>query len=369
MAKNYSQLRAMLAITKGSLKAVFRSPSAVIFSFVFPLIFILVFGFIGSGNRLSVRVAFDPQSDTANVLYQRLRSIQGFNIIRKDTTELRQDLEKGRISAIIAMNRLDTTDSSGYNIILKTSEAVNQQNIVVLRSILEGQIKGVNEDMFPKGPTIATISNDVVRIAGRTYRTIDFILPGQLGFSLLTAGVFGVAFIFFSLRQTLVLKSFYATPIRRSFIVLGEAVSRVLFGLITAVVILLIGHYAFNFTLVYGWLTFFELMVLSLIGLTVFMGFGFVVSGLARNLSAIPPFANLITLPQFLLGGTFFSTEAFPSWLRSIADVLPLKHLNDAMRNVAFEGAHLGDCMKQIGVLSIWGVIVYVIAIKVFRWE
>jgi len=41
MPQPYSQLRAMMAITKASLKGVFRSPSAVIFSFVFPLIFIL----------------------------------------------------------------------------------------------------------------------------------------------------------------------------------------------------------------------------------------------------------------------------------------------------------------------------------------
>lgn len=364
----------MLAITRGSLKAVFRSPSAVIFSFVFPLIFILVFGFIGSGGRVSVRVAFDPRSDTSNMVYQVLKSIPGFNIVRNNETETKNDLEKGRISAIINIVKTNTTDSVAvtsppYTIDLVTSEAVNPQNIVVVRSILEGVIKGINEKQFPNTPTVARINNEIKNIPGRIYRTIDFILPGQLGFSLLTAGVFGVAFIFFNLRQTLVLKRFFATPIRRSYIVLGEAISRVLFGLITAVVILFIGHYAFKFTLVHGWLTMAEMLVLSLVGLLVFMGFGFVVSGLAKNESVIPPFANLITLPQFLLGGTFFSTEAFPPWLRSFADILPLKHLNDAMRNVAFEGAHLNDCLKQLGILGLWGAAVYILAIKVFRWE
>ena len=43
---SYSQLKAMLAITKASLRSTFRSPSAVIFSIAFPLIFILVFGII-----------------------------------------------------------------------------------------------------------------------------------------------------------------------------------------------------------------------------------------------------------------------------------------------------------------------------------
>src|SRR5688500_17833355 len=317
MDKPYSQLKAMLAITRGSLKAVFRSPSAVIFSFVFPLIFILVFGFIGSGGRVSVRVAFDSRSDTMNAVYQNLKIIPGFNIVRKSRQETGADLEKGRISALIHIKK--TNDSNGrpaapYTIELITSEAVNPQNIVVVRSILEGVIKGINEKEFPPTPTIATINNEIKRIPGRIYRTIDFILPGQLGFSLLTAGVFGVAFIFFNLRQTLVLKRFFATPIRRSYIVLGEGISRVLFGLITAVVILVIGHFAFKFTLVHGWLTMAELLVLSLVGLIVFMGFGFVVSGMAKNEAVIPPFANLITLPQFLLGGTFFTTEAFPPW-------------------------------------------------------
>ena len=118
-----------------------------------------------------------------------------------------------------------------------------------------------------------------------------------------------------------------------------------------------------------GGLHFFELLVLSFLGLVVFMGFGFIVSGLAKNESVIPPFANLITLPQFLIGGTFFSTDVFPKWLKTVADIMPLKHLNDAMRNVAFEGAHLNNCLKQIGILTLWGVVVYIIAIKVFRWE
>ncbi len=357
----------MLAITRGSLRAVFRSPSAVVFSFVFPLIFILVFGFIGSGGRLAVRVAFDPVSDTANPVFRQFQSIPGIIVIDKDYKEEVSDLEKGRISAIINIVKQD--DSQPLNIKLTSSDAVSSQNISVLRSIIDGVIKGINKNRFPAAPTVAVMKDEVINIPGRKYRTIDFILPGQLGFSLLSAGVFGVAFIFFNLRQTLVLKRFYATPIRRPYIVLGEALSRVLFGIITAVMILVVGHFAFSFTLVNGFVTFLEMLALSFLGLIVFMGFGFIVSGMARNENAIPPFANLITLPQFLIGGTFFSTDVFPSWLKSFADILPLKHLNDAMRNVAFEGAHLQDCLKQIGILVLWGVAVYIIAIRVFRWE
>lgn len=358
----------MMAITRASLRAIFRSPSAVIFSFAFPLIFILVFGFIGGGARVSVRVAFDKQTDTTTEMYHAIRTLSGLNVITGSEKKLKDDLAKGRLHAIIKVKQ-DPGHNPEYLIDLISSEAVNPSNLQVLRSMLEGLITIMNKRSYPDLPTLAVVNNDIEKVPGRVYRTIDFILPGQLGFSLLSAGVFGVAFIFFSLRQTLVLKRFFATPIKRSYIVFGEALSRVIFQMTTAIVILLIGHFAFNFTLVNGFITFIELLLLSFIGLAVFMGFGFVVSGLAKNESSIPPFANLFTLPQFLLAGTFFPIDNFPGWLRPICNVLPLTHLNDAMRNVAFEGARLADCGQQLAILFAWGVVAYAIAIKVFKWE
>ncbi|RYG05267.1 MAG: ABC transporter permease, partial [Chitinophagaceae bacterium] len=296
MPAEYNQFRAMMAITRASLRAIFRSPSAVIFSFAFPFVFILVFGFLGSSGRLSMRVAFDANSDTSNILYPVLRGMSGLNVISKPANELKEDLEKGRLAAIINIQKPDS--AAGYVVRLSSSDATNPQNIQVLRSMLDGIIKGINEKVYTKSPTYATVSSQVEKVPGRIYRTIDFILPGQLGFSLLSSGVFGVAFIFFNLRQTLVLKRFFATPIKRGYIVFGEAFSRVIFQLITAIVILLLGHFVFNFTLVHGLVTFVELLVLSFVGLVVFMGFGFIVSGIAKNESTIPPLANIFTLPQ-----------------------------------------------------------------------
>lgn len=368
MLKSYSQLKATLAIARASLIAIFRSPSAVVFSFAFPLIFILVFGFFSGGGQVSLRAAFAPGTDTSYYLYKVIQTIPGIRIVEKPEIEIREDLEKGRLTAIISLEK-NQGESPAYTINLKSSEAVSPQNLQVLRSILESVIKDLDHQKYPDAPTYARIDNKVEKIPGRTYRPIDFILPGQLGFSLLSAGVFGVAFLFFSLRQTLVLKRFFATPVTRTFIVLGEGLSRVTFQMITAVVILVVGYFFFHFTLIYGWLTFFELLVLSFLGLVVFMSFGFIVSGIAKHESTIPPLANIVTLPQFLLAGTFFPIDNFPNWLQPFCNLLPLTHLNDAMRNVAFEGMHLYDCGKQLGILGLWAVIGYVAAVKVFKWE
>ncbi len=368
MRKNYNQTRAMLSITKASLSAIFRSPSAVVFSFAFPLIFILIFGFIGGGGRVSFKICIDKNSDTLNPVYSALKSVSGITIVPNNEKGIKEDLEKGRLTAILNIHR-DSSSNAPYIIDIKSSESVSPQNLQVLQSILNSIISSINKRVYPQAPTYAVINQNIQKIPGRTYRTIDFILPGQLGFSLLSAGVFGVAFLFFNLRQQLVLKRFFATPIKRSYIVLGEALSRVIFQMITGIVIIGIGHFFFNYTLVNGFATFIEIMFLSFIALLVFMGFGFVVSGTAKNESSIPPFANLFTLPQFLLAGTFFSIEAFPAWLQPICKVLPLTHFNNAMRKIAFEGAHLSDCLPELGILLLWGIAIYALAIKVFKWE
>ncbi len=366
--KPYSQLKAMLAITKASLRAIFRSPSAVIFGFAFPLIFILVFGFIGGGG-ITIRVALKNAADTNNILVKNgLMKNPSIKLITNLTEEKAQkEVGKGNIAALL---QIDSVPANGnYQYIFKTTtSSASMDRFPILRSQLSEIIRQADERAFPNRPTIAKIEMQQ-NIPGREYKTIDFILPGQLGFSLLSAGVFGVAFMFFSLRNTLVLKRFFATPINRGYIVLGEGLSRVLFQLLTAIVIISLGYFLFGFTLVHGITTFLEMLVLSFIGLLVFMGFGFIVSGLAKNESTIPPLANLITLPQFLLAGTFFSIDAFPKWLQGIARVLPLTHLNIAMRSVAFEGANLWDVKTEIGILILWGIVAYAVAIKTFKWE
>lgn len=366
----YSQFKAMWAITIASLRAIRRSPSAIVFSFVFPFIFIVVFGFIGNSGRMEVyNLALEKGSDTANYLYRSLSESGSIRFKKFESEEvMNRALQKGQLAGVVGIKNAD--GNKAVSIRLRSATSSNNQWPQV-RSIIQSKIAELNNSLYTDLPTYATLQFDAVKDVAeiRRYKTIDFILPGQLGFSLMSAAVFGVAFMFFNLRSTMVLKRFFATPISRPFIILGEGLSRVIFQMITAVVIILAGYYLFGFTLVNGWITFLEMLVVSFIGLMVFMGFGFAISGLAKSDSSIPPLANLITLPQFLLGGTFFSIEVFPEWLQPLSRALPLTHLNTALRKIAFEGSHLWEIKFELGVLLLWGILAYALAVKVFKWE
>ena len=372
----YSNTRATLAIAKASFRSILRSPSAVVFSLVFPLIFIVVFANIG-GSGVTVDVGVAKTCDTTNPVYQILKRNQLLNLIRNQSAdEMSKNLSKGSIDAILDIRKNVTSDWTISPMpspaIIKPPFSINVQYTkasskgAILKSALNNILYQLGTAMN-KGPQFAEVNETTIQ--GREYRYIDFILPGMLGFSLLSSGVFGTAFVFLSLRLTLVIKRFFATPVKRYSIVLGEALARIVFALLGALFIITIGHYVFHFTLIHGFATVVNMLILSAIGLIIFMGFGFTISGVAKNESSVPPFSNIITLPQFLLSGTFFSTAAFPGWLQSISRVLPLTHLNEAMRKVAFEGASLADVSHQLLILGIWFIGVYVVAVKTFKWE
>src|SRR6185437_3660497 len=351
--KKYSQVQAMLAISKASLRAIFRSPSSVVFGFAFPLIFILVFAFMGNnGGFTTYKIAVDNKADTTNELYKALENTRGVSIIRySDKSILEKDLQTGKLAGIINIQK-NPKGTPPYIFTIKSTTASNDKWPQFI-TLVESVINKVSNKIYPGRLVYADFDFNFPRDIAviRKYKTIDFILPGQLGFALLSSGVFGIAFMFFSLRNTLVLKRFFATPISRTYIILGEMFSRVLFQMLTAVVIILAGYYFFGFTLIHGFETFIELLILSFIGLVVFMGMGFIISGIAKSDSTIPPLANIITLPQFLIGGTFFPVDVFPKWLQWIAEAMPLTHLNNALRDVSFEGYNLWDERWEIGIL------------------
>ncbi len=384
MNENYSQLAALKALTKGSFKALLKSPSSVFFSIAFPLLFIVAFG-VMSDSGVKVSFAFDQKSDTSNAIYQALKNVPIVKIVDySDTAILNEKFKKGNIAAIINIQKkikpVNTNETNNSRSTQAGYEATEQLVINYKTSIASGNDKEIgkqvlisvinelNKNIYPKNQTIASIQ-EPPPVEGRPYRYLDFFLPGMLGFSMLSAGIFGTAFIFFNLRQTLVLKRFFATPVKRIYIIIAEGSSRLILQIIASAIIILVGYFAFDFTLVNGFTTFLNMMFLTIFGLIIFLGMGFVISSIAKSEALIPPLANMITMPQLLLSGVFLSTSNFPDWLQPICNALPLTQLNNALRDVAFQGKSLLEVWQPILILSIWGILVYALAVKVFRWE
>ncbi len=367
MQQNYSQLRALLAITKASLIATVKHPQSVFFSLFFPVVLIVIFGSLSGRGTASVSVAFEQGADSSHALYRKLANHPLLRFSTATAADVEDQLKKGRLAAVISIRKpKDAQSNALYDIHLRSSTA-SQKDVPLLQSILRDFIHQEEKKVYAGRETLALISAET--IAGRRYKTIDFMLPGMIGFSLIGAAIFGVAFAFYSFRETLVLKRLYSTPISRMNIILGESLSRVLFQLSTVVALIAFGYFVYDFTLADGWLTVLNLLIISFVGLVVFLGFGFFISGISRTQTLIPIYANIFMFPQYFLSGTFFPKTSLPESVQAVVDFLPLTAVNDAMRNIAFEGAGLLSCSYQLIILGAWAVVVYLLATRFFKWE
>jgi ABC-type multidrug transport system permease subunit len=127
----------------------------------------------------------------------------------------------------------------------------------------------------------------------------------------------------------------------------------------------------------FGWLVFGVAMrgswpafvLVSLAGGLAFSAMGLLVASRARTSEAVSGLMNLVMMPMWLLSGSFFSSERFPTLLQPFIRALPLTAANDAFRALMNEGASLAGVLPQLAVLAAWGVVSFGLALAWFRWE
>ncbi|MFZ9694401.1 MAG: ABC transporter permease [Chitinophagaceae bacterium] len=368
-SNGYSQMRALGAIIKASFRAILSNPSAIVFSLGFPIIFVLIFSAFGNNNGATYKITIHPLSDTLNIFYQSLQQDPSVKIVRyPDSTVMQKELLEGKLTGTVLIKKTKDSSLVTYLSVQFFSTTASAMTTGPFLRILDYVRLKTLQETVDLGASAIKMEPPLITEV-RPYRPIDFVLPGQLGFSILFSTLFGIAFTFYGLREQLVLKRFFATPVRRIHILVGIGLSRISFQLLTVLVLLLFGYWVLDFTLQNGVYTVLSILSVTILMLFLLMGVALVISSVAKTDSNIPLLINLFGLPQLLLSGTFFSVDVFPAWMQSFCEVLPLKQFNDAIRIISFEGHSFFDTGKEVLILSIWIVVVYWLAAKVLRWE
>lgn len=363
--KKPSQLRAFLSMTYYSLRAQTRNPATFAFSFLFPIVFISIFGLIGNTPQ-KLTIGVPNTQNMTNSIVQTIKK-QSFVTLKKDTqSTLTTQLKQGKIDAIMSVEEKKVGTPPSYRVDVLTSSA-NPQTAASATSFIAGIVDKTNLSIA--GVTNPPVTLSQHEISGRQSRYIDFVLPGMIGFSLLSTAIFSVVFGFIFLKKELIFKRMFATPTTSLTILLSQGMSRLIVALAQTILILVIGVFAFKFYLPHGWITFVDLLLLSAIGLLAFMGFGLLIAGFAHDENGASPLANIVTLPQFLLSGVFFPIDSLPKWVQPVANNLPLSYFNLAIRKVTTEGGTLSDTIPLMFGLIVWGIVMYLLAARTFKWE
>ncbi len=197
-------------------------------------------------------------------------------------------------------------------------------------------------------------------------RYIDFLVPGLIGLNLLSTGMWGIAFPIANWRQNKLLRRMIATPMKRSDFLLALMLARLVWLVLEVAAILGFGALAFG-TIVRGsWPAFVLVTVATTLS---FSAMGLLVAVRARTIEAVSGLMNVVSLPMWLLSGSFFSAERFPAVMQPLVQALPLTAANTALRAIMNEGAGLAAVTPQLALLAVWGALSFFAALRWFRWE
>lgn len=201
-------------------------------------------------------------------------------------------------------------------------------------------------------------------IAAVSTRYIDFLVPGILGFSVMTSGVISVASRMVSYREKRILKRLQATPLRTWEFVLANVISQMVVVaaqiavLLTAAVVLFGVHIAGSVGTV---------ALLALVGSVAFLTIGFAVSGLAATEEAASAIGNVVTMPMMFLSGVYFPLSGAPAWLKPVINVLPLTYLVNGLRDVMEKGIST-NVGPDLAVLVVTAILGFGLSARTFRW-
>ncbi len=333
-------MRRVYTIIKGHVKTWFRSKSTIFWTIAFPLLLIVLFGAIFGGGTTKFDLYVQNQDLVANTptpashgFMTALDNTTAFNI-RTVPAELANPLSYVRDDAQLH-NRGQRLliIPAGFQANLNTGQALIQlymDQSDQASTSLSGIIYAVANTFAThyKGLTV-NIGVDQVPIVARNVRYIDFFIPGVIGMTLLTSGVFGAVNTNGRYRELKIIKKLATTPLSKIEWILGMIGHQMFLSAISVAVILLFGRVFFNVTATIDIYTVAIVVAASLL----FPGIGMVLANFVKDADGAEAAANAITFPMMFLAGTFWPRETMPDILKVVSNYLPLTYVNDGLRD------------------------------------
>ena len=197
-------------------------------------------------------------------------------------------------------------------------------------------------------------------------RGSNFLEAGMIGYGAISIAFAGLAIVLVIRRESGILKRLRATPLPAPAYVAALLSAFLAAFAVEVVGLILLGRLLFGIGVPdrIG-----SLVLALLLGAISFCGLGIGVTALMRSAEGASAVVNAIYLPMSFIAGAFFSPHHFPSFLRGIADVLPLTYFLRLVRNVMLHGHDIWSQGTNVAVLAAWGIAGVIVALRAFRWE
>ena len=315
-------MSAWRALLQAEAKVFLRDKASLIFTLLFPLLFIIIFGSLmtdfGGSDDTSVGLVSLAGSDPAPVI-ETLESLgAGQNTMVKDQLALETAIENRQVDLGILW------DSSRLTFLYNAHRT--QENFA-----FEALARGVASriDLTSQGvePSLAVTSHVV---GGRPDAGwFALVVPGILAFSILSAGLFAIAGHLTSMKERRLLARYLVTPMRPTALLGAIATVRLVVVFVSTLITLGVAMGMFRIDYTIDWPRYVLFVIASTFGT---MGLGTGIALVVRRASSASNLVSGLSISMMFVSGIYFPIEIMPSFLRAISMATPLRHMADALR-------------------------------------
>ncbi len=322
-----------MAIIEREMRKFFRSPALMMVSMIFPLVQLIVLGNAFGGKIRDAKMGIVDEDHGT----QAVRIKEAFDAVRANAgtfvavpydneVQAREDVRNGKIQGAViipAQYSKMVYEKNHPRIALIVDNSDN-----VMSAALEDKLTGVTDalnqpDVSPR--LLQQTALDVVEL----YPYIEYmkyLLPGSIALAMFVSAMIGGGMLYIDDKARGVHEGYLVTPITKSELVFGLNGAGAIKGVLTGVVITIIGSLLAGVGSIFNPLTILGLLGMILATATAFNCMMFLM--MVRVEDPLVPRATfgILNTLLFFPSGSIYPVQAFPAWLRAIAYVDPFTY-------------------------------------------
>jgi len=365
------------AIFKKEILHIKRDSAVLSFAIVFPIMELLLLGYILDVNIRNINVVVYDMSNTqeSRTLLNKISSTGTFQIVKVvgSDEELYKSITKGQAKVAIKIpvdyskTLLEKTTSSimvlidGSNAVI-TSESINSLNGLTLKESMANLLE-IDELRENKKYIPLTIESNV--LFNPNIRSANFFLPGLIVWELPMVTVILISLSFVAEKEKGTFDQLAVTPLHPLGYVIGKAIPYILLALLLIIEICLVTKYVFDVSINGSVIL---LLLLSLPCIITNIGISICVSaGANTQIDAIQVGTILRVFPPFYFTGYFFPLDSSPQFFEIFTRFIPERHLMEICRGIILRGATLEHLWQHGLILLIMALLSISLATLIYK--
>lgn len=364
----------MWAIVERELRKFMRSPALMLVSMVFPLIQLIVLGNAFGGKIRDAKLGVVDQDHGT----QAIKIREAFNAVRanirtfepvyyNNDVDAVRDVRNGKIQGAVIIppqysRRVYEQNHPRIALVVDNSDNFMSSTLEQKLTELTAQLN--EPDIEPR--LLQKVALDVVEL----YPYIEYmkyLLPGSIALAMFVSVMIGGGMLYIDDKARGVHEGYLVTPITKLELVAGLNLAGALKAIAAGIVITVLGSLLAGIHSIFNPITALWLILLILATSAAFNTMMFLM--MVRVEDPLVPRATFGVLNTLLFfpSGSIYPIQAFPWWLRGIAQADPFTYAVHGMKSLLLKEAGIAAIWPDLLYLTIFAVIMISIATPLFK--